>query len=480
MVADLPVVQVLPELRQHLLAARGAVLCAPPGSGKTTVVPLALRAEPWLGEGTILLVEPRRLAARLAATYMAQQLGEEAGQTVGYQVRFERRITAATRVEVITEGILLRRLQQDPELAGVGLVIFDEFHERSLEGDFALALCLEVREILRADLRLLVMSATMDPAPVSRLLGDVPVVVCATTLYPVSVVHLPPPAQADSSRADHLAGNVAAAVRRALAEQPGDILAFLPGAAEIRQAAKLLASLAEVGDAVLLPLYGELSLAEQERAVQPDSQGRRRVILATTIAETSITIEGIGTVIDCGWKRTPRFDPNSGLARLATVRISRASATQRQGRAGRLGPGACYRLWGSGVEHGLQPFDRPEILEADLAGLALHLAAWGSGDPEQLQWLDPPPRGAMAQARELLTRLSALDVSSKITPLGRSMATLPLHPRLARMLLQGERELAKDNWSLGRFEIEFEPGPKGVRFSKAARTTPRTLMPGLS
>jgi ATP-dependent helicase HrpB len=440
MAAELPVSLVLPELRRHLRSERAAVLCAPPGSGKTTVAPLALRTEPWLGEQTIVLVEPRRLAARLAAVFMAEQLGEEAGRTVGYQVRFDRRITAATRIEVVTEGILLRRLQQDPELSGVGLVIFDEFHERSLEGDFALALCLEVRAALRDDLRLLVMSATMDPAPVSRLLGNAPVVTCGTTLYPVTVLHLPPPPQTDSSRGDHLAAGVAAAVRRALAEQPGDILAFLPGAGEIRQTQELLTPLTQADDLVLLPLYGEMSLPEQGRAVRPDPRGRRRVILATTIAETSITIEGISAVIDCGWKRVPRFDPNCGLTRLATVRISRASAAQRQGRAGRLGPGVCYRLWGRSVEQGLQAFDRPEILEADLTGLALHLAAWGTGDPGELQWLDPPPRGALAQAWSLLSRLGALDAGLRITPMGRAMVALPLQPRLARMLLQGEQQ----------------------------------------
>ena len=364
MAAELPVSVVLPELRQHLRSERGAVLCAPPGSGKTTVTPLALRVEPWLGDHTIVLVEPRRLAARLAAVFMAEQLGEEAGQTVGYQVRFDRRISAATRIEVVTEGILLRRLQQDPELPGVGLVIFDEFHERSLDGDFALALCLEVRAALREDLRLLVMSATINPEPVSRLLGNAPVVTCGTTLFPVTVVHLPPPAGTDSSRGDHLAANVAAAVRLALREKEGDILAFLPGAGEIRQTRELLNPLTRADDLVLLPLYGEMSLAEQGRAVRPDPRGRRRVILATTIAETSITIEGISAVIDCGWKRVPRFDPNCGLTRLATVRISRASAAQRQGRAGRLGPGVCYRLWGGGLPMGLWSLVRGEILRA--------------------------------------------------------------------------------------------------------------------
>ncbi|MHB1351425.1 MAG: ATP-dependent helicase HrpB [Desulfobulbaceae bacterium] len=439
MAAELPVSRVLPELRQHLGTGRGAVLCAPTGSGKTTLTPLALRDEPWLAGRTIILVEPRRLAARLAAVYMAELLGEEAGRTVGYQVRFDRRIGRDTRIEVVTEGILLRRLQQDPELAGVGLIIFDEFHERSLEGDFALALSLEVRAALREDLRLLVMSATLDPVPVSRLLGEAPVVTCGTTLFPVTVLHLPPPVQAAGSRPDHLARNVASAVRRALTEQVGDILVFLPGAGEIRRTLDELAPLSRTDGPVLLPLYGELSLAEQARAVRPEPSGRRRVILATTIAETSITIEGIRTVIDCGWKRVPRFDPNCGLTRLATVRISLASATQRQGRAGRLGPGVCYRLWDRGVEQGLPPFDRPEILEADLAGLALHLAAWGSVDPAELSWLDPPPPAALAQARTLLVGLGALERRLRITATGRAMAALPVHPRLARLLLEGQR-----------------------------------------
>lgn len=433
----LPIESVLPDLRRVLNASGCGVLCAPPGSGKTTVTPLALLTESWLAGRSILLVEPRRLAARLAAVYMAGLLGEKVGQSVGYQVRFDRRISAATRVEVITEGILTRRLQQDPELAGTGLVIFDEFHERSLESDLALALCLEIRSALRDDLRLLVMSATMDPGPVSNLLGGAPVITCQGTMYPVELVSLPPPARTDSNRTDHVAMNVANGIRRALADQQGDILAFLPGAAEIRQVVSRFAQQADAHDTVLLPLYGDLSLADQARAILPDPAGRRRVILATTIAETSITIEGIGAVVDCGWKRVPRFDPNSGLTRLETVRISRASAAQRRGRAGRLGPGVCYQLWGPGVEHGLQDFDRPEILEADLAGLALQLATWGSGDPDQLHWLDPPPRGAFAQARTLLFQLGALDAHGVINAMGKDMSALPLHPRLAHMILKG-------------------------------------------
>ncbi|MGW8161175.1 MAG: ATP-dependent helicase HrpB [Desulfobulbales bacterium] len=358
---------------------------------------------------------------------------------MGYQVRFDRRISSRTRVEVITEGILIRRLQQDPEMSGTALIIFDEFHERSLESDFALALCLEIRNVLRGDLRLLVMSATLDPQPISEILGNAPVIICQGKRYPVKIMYLPPPSQSDSSRPDHIAINVSGGVKRALAEQNGDILAFLPGAGEIRRTYSYLASShLEKDDVVILPLYGDLSLAEQAMAVQPDPRGRRRVILATTIAETSITIEGISTVIDCGWKRIPRFDPNCGLSRLETVRISRASANQRQGRAGRLGPGVCYRLWGQNVEHGLQEYDRPAILEADLAGLALQLANWGSSDPDQLRWLDPPPTGVFAQARTLLTQLGALDGHGQITPMGRNMADLPLHPRLGYMILKAE------------------------------------------
>jgi len=434
--SDLPIYSILPEVRLILASSRCAVLSAPPGSGKTTVVPLALLTEPWLAGRRILLLEPRRLAARLAASFMAGQMGETVGQTVGYRVRFASKVSARTRVEVVTEGILTRRLQSDPELTGVGLVIFDEFHERSLESDLALALCRDVMTGLRDDLRLLVMSATMDTAAVSLLLDKAPVVIGHGRIFPVATVHLPPPAATDSSRPDHVAINTARSIRQALTEHPGDLLAFLPGVGEISRTKTLLTTLADAAGLALLPLHGSLNQADQDRAVRPDAKGRRRVILATSIAETSITIEGIGMVVDCGWKRLPRFDPNSGLSRLATVRISRASANQRAGRAGRLGPGVCYRLWHPGVEQGLQAFDRPEILEADLAPLALQLARWGVADPGQLAWLDPPPTGAMAQARELLTRLGALDLTGSITATGKQMAALPLHPRLAHMLCE--------------------------------------------
>lgn len=436
MSGPLPIHEILPQLRQALNDARSAVLSAPPGSGKTTVVPLALLDASWLNNKTIIMLEPRRLAARLAASYMAAQRGETVGGLVGYQVRFDRQISAATRIEVVTEGILSRRLQDDPELRGVGLVIFDEFHERSLEGDLTLALCRDVMAGLRDDLRLLVMSATLDTGPISRLLGQAPVVIGGGSLYPVSVVHLSPKPSTDSSRPDHVAINTARGVRTALAEQRGDILAFLPGAGEIKQVGRLLADLAADQELVILPLYGELPLAEQNRAVQIDPYSRRRIILATTIAETSVTIEGISTVVDCGWKRVARFSPNSGLSRLETVRVSRAAATQRRGRAGRLGPGCCYRLWSMETEYGLQDFDRPEILEADLAPLALQLANWGINDPRQLQWLDQPPAGAFNQGRLLLTQLDGLDKDGRLTAMGRKMAGLPLHPRLAHMLLK--------------------------------------------
>jgi ATP-dependent helicase HrpB len=433
---DLPIHAILPELRRTLVLSRCAVLSAPPGSGKTTVVPLALLSEPWLAGQRIIMLTPRRLAARLAASFMAGQLGESVGQTVGYRVRFDSKVSARTRVEVVTEGMLTRRLQSDPELAGVGLVIFDEFHERSLESDLALALCRDVLTGLREDLRLLVMSATMDTEAVSRLLDQAPVVIGHGRMFPVDTVYLPPPSSSDSSRPDHVATNTARAIRQALTEQEGDLLAFLPGIGEISRTLTLLSPIAAEANLVLLPLHGSLNLADQDRAILPDAKGRRRVILATTIAETSITIEGISMVVDCGWKRLPRFDPNSGLSRLDTVRISRASANQRTGRAGRLGPGVCFRLWNMGVEHGLQPFDRPEIMEADLAPLALQLSQWGVADPGQLAWLDPPPSGAMAQARELLTQLNALDHTGAITATGKAMATLPLHPRLAHMLCE--------------------------------------------
>ncbi|RWX51661.1 ATP-dependent helicase HrpB [Candidatus Electrothrix marina] len=433
----LPVHKVLPQLEQALAGKGRAVLTAPPGSGKTTLVPLVLKDASWLHEKKILLLEPRRIAARLAAEYMSKLCQEKVGNTVGYQIRFDRRISARTKVEVITEGILCRRLQQGPELSDIGLVIFDEFHERSLNSDLAFTLCLDVLSGLRDDLRLLVMSATMDAEAVSSLLGDAPIINGQGRMFPVRKEYLPPLPQFASSRPDQLARSTSRAIRQVLGQEQGDLLVFLPGMGEIRRVQEQLADVEKI---IVRPLHGSLKPAEQELAIQPDAAGRQRVILATTIAETSVTIEGITAVIDCGWKRVPRFDNNSGLSRLETVRISKASAEQRAGRAGRLGPGVCYQLWDKGVDVGLQAFDQPEISQADLAPMVLELANWGVLDPAQLSWLTPPPVASFAQGKELLQRLGALDRQGRITETGRAMADFPLHPRLARMLLLADKE----------------------------------------
>ena len=474
MTLRLPVEDILPELRRRLAAEPAVILTAPPGSGKTTMVPPALLAEPWLAGRRILVLEPRRLAARLAAAFIARQRGEEVGQTIGYRVRFESRVSAATRIEVLTEGLFVRRLQADPELKGIGLVIFDEFHERSLDADLALALCLDAQRGLREDLKILLMSATLDTSPLSTLLGGAPVVEATGRSYPVSIEHRAATFAAQPNPQE-IAARTAAAIRQVFREHPGDILAFLPGTGEIHHCHELLmaspppaelnlqlglddshrsamwridSSSGVAEHLIVYPLYGDLSLADQAAAVQPDPTGRRRIILATSIAETSITIEGIHTVVDSGWQRRPRFDPNSGLSRLITQRISRAAATQRAGRAGRLGPGHCLRLWSPGEEQGLRPFEPPEILNADLSQLLLELACWGVQDPASLTWLDPPPPGPCAQARDLLGSLGALDQQGQVTALGRRINELPVHPRLGLMLLmaaeQGNGSLACD------------------------------------
>lgn len=424
----LPIDAILPDVRETLGRHRALVLEAPPGAGKTTRVPLSLLDEPWLAGRKILMLEPRRLAARAAAQRMADLLAEKVGETVGCTVRFERRVSERTRIEVLTEGILTRRLQSDPELAGVGLVIFDEFHERHLDSDLALALCADAAEGLRDDLRLLVMSATLDGERVAELLRA-PSLRSEGRSYPVTVQYLPEGADGPLPQA------AAAAVRRAVRQESGDILVFLPGAGEIRRTAEVLGG---EGGLLIHPLYGNLSQQAQQAAIVPDPQGRRKVVLATNIAETSLTIEGIRVVIDGGWMRVPRFDPAAALTRLETVRVSRASAEQRKGRAGRLGPGVCYRLWSEKTQEGLVPYNMPEILTADLAGLALELARWGVTDPADLQWLDEPSLGSWLQARELLTGLDALDGRGLITAEGQAMARMPTHPRLAHMLYRAK------------------------------------------
>ncbi len=430
---SLPIEAILPALRATLSRGDSAVLQAPPGAGKTTRVPLALLQEAWLTGQRIVMLEPRRLAARAAAHYMAAQLGEGVGATIGYRVRMDSRVSAKTRIEVVTEGVLTRLLQDDPSLEGVGLVIFDEFHERSLQADLGLALCLEAQGALREDLRLLVMSATLDGEPIARLLGDAPLVTSAGQMFPVETRHV-----ADQRR--HVQGahasHVVAVIRRALAEEEGGLLVFLPGVADIKRVARLLSEENLPSNVNVRPLYGDLVLEAQERAIRPTAAGSRKVVLATSIAETSLTIEGVGVVIDSGWARVPRFDPVSGMTRLDTVRVSRAAADQRRGRAGRTGPGVAYRLWSEGTV--LAEYQRPEISVADLAALVLDLAQWGVSDPAALSWLDVPPPAAYTQARDLLQRLGALDRHGAITAHGRDMARLPLHPRLAHMLLRGK------------------------------------------
>lgn len=427
MILPLPIDPILPALADALANGQSAVLQAPPGAGKTTRVPLALLDAPWLQGRRIIMLEPRRLAARAAAARMAATLGEKPGETIGYRVRLDSRIGPRTRIEVVTEGVLIRQLQADPGLEGVGAVLFDEFHERSLDGDLGLALALDAQGALRDDLRLLVMSATLDGEPVARLLGGAPILTSEGRAFPVETRYMP-----GEGRIEPL---MAAACRTALAEETGDILAFLPGTAEIRRTASLLSGLPT--EIHVAPLYGDLEQAAQDRAIAPSPAGKRKIVLATSIAETSLTIEGVRVVIDSGLSRQPRFDPRTGMSRLATVRASLASAEQRRGRAGRLAPGVCYRLWDKAAEGALPRFSPPEMLVADLAPLALDLAAWGVADPAQLAWLDPPPAAPMAQARELLTGLGALDESGTITRHGRALAALPMHPRLAHMVTLG-------------------------------------------
>ena len=445
MKSGLPIDVALAPLRQALATHTSAVLQAPPGAGKSTVVPLALRDEPWLRGKRLLMLEPRRLATRAVAQRMAQTLGEGVGRTVGYRMRQDTKVSAATRIEVVTEGVLTRMLQNDPGLEGVGAVIFDEFHERSLQADLGLALTLDARTNLAPQLRVLVMSATLDGAAVARLLDDAPVIGAAGRMFPVETRYagkglplLPATLAAGPRHHDSPERLMVQLIQRALREEHGDVLVFLPGAREIR---RVQAALAAGAGVTVLPLFGDLTAAQQDAALAPLA-GTRKVVLATNIAETSLTIPGVRVVVDGGLVRRARFDPVTGMSRLETERISRASADQRQGRAGRLEPGVCYRAWSEGAQPSLAAFTPPEILEADLAPLALELASWGTRDAHELRWLDAPPGAMLASARDLLTRLGALDSTGRITPHGRQIAGVAVHPRLAHMLLRA-RELGE-------------------------------------
>lgn len=424
----LPIHAVIEPLKAALAAGNVAVLAAPPGAGKTTVVPLALRDAPWLAGGKLLVLEPRRLAARAAAERMAVTLGESAGETVGYRTRLQSRIGPNTRIEVITEGVFTRMILDDPGLEGVGAVLFDEFHERSLDADLGLALARETQGLLREDLRLLVMSATLDIGGVSRLLDGAPVIEAEGRMFPVGTCYC------GRNPVERIEDALTRAILLALGEESGSILVFLPGQGEIHRTAQRLAERLNDPAVDVVPLYGALDRETQDRAIQPATSGRRKVVLATSVAETSLTIEGVRVVIDGGLSRVPRFEPSSGLTRLATVRVSRSSAEQRRGRAGRTAPGMCYRLWDEAETRGLVPHQRPEILEADLTGFALDLARWGARSTEGLALLDQPPTGAFAEARKVLERLGALDEAGALTAHGRRMTRIPLPPRLAHMV----------------------------------------------
>ena len=433
----LPVEATIEELRSALRQTSSAVLQAPPGAGKTTIVPLRLLAEPWLDRQRIVLLEPRRLAARAAARRMADLLGEDVGHTVGYRTRDERHVGRDTRIEVVTEGILTRRLQQDASLPGTGMVIFDEIHERNLQTDLALAFTLDARDALRPDLRILAMSATLDTDRVARVIGHdqpAPVITSEGRTYPVDIRWRP--GEHDRGRPPRIAEATAAAVQHALERDGGDVLVFLAGAADIRRVESLLGGRSRPGDVDVRVLFGALSLQEQDLALSPSPAGRRRVVLATDIAETSLTVEGIRVVIDSGQVRSPHYDSRSGLTRLRTGVNSRASAEQRAGRAGRVEPGVAYRLWSKMEQATRRPHAEPEILSVDLTGFALELAVWGTS-ADDLTFLDPPPRRSLDDARSLLHDLGALDADGRVTDAGRSMSELPVHPRLARMVTAG-------------------------------------------
>ncbi|HEV2000977.1 MAG TPA: ATP-dependent helicase HrpB, partial [Xanthobacteraceae bacterium] len=429
----LPIDAALPELTAALRARDAAVLVAPPGAGKTTRVPLVLAEEPWARGRKIIVLEPRRLAARAAAARMAATLGEAVGDTVGYRVRFGSKVSRRTRIEVVTEGVFTRMVLDNASLDGVAALLFDEFHERSLDADLGLALARDVQQGLREDLKLLVMSATIDGARVARLLGDArapaPVIESAGRAFPVETVYLGRDPRVPIER------QVAAAVDDTLRREPGSVLVFLPGGAEIRRAETLLKERVRDPAVDVVALYGALDPQTQDRAIAPAPPGRRKVVLATSIAESSLTIAGVRIVVDCGLARVPRYEPDLGLTRLDTVRVSRAGADQRRGRAGRTEPGICLRLWDEPQTAALEPYARPEILAADLSSFVLDLALWGALDPAKLTLLDSPPEPALAEARALLRDLGAIDTQGRITVLGRQLRRLPLPPRLARMMV---------------------------------------------
>jgi ATP-dependent helicase HrpB len=471
--SPLPIDSALPDLEIALRTHSAAVLVAPPGAGKSTRVPLVLAAEPWAQNRKILVLTPRRLAARAAADRMARTIGEALGETVGYRIRFGSKSSSKTRIEVVTEGVFTRLLLDDPELNGIAAVVFDEFHERSLDADLGLALARDVQLGLRSDLKLLVMSATLDGARIATLLGEAPVIASEGRAFPVETRYVGRDPRLPIER------QIANTVTKVLRSEPGSILVFLPGAAEIRRTSARLKDDISDPSVDIVPLFGALDADAQDRAIAPSEPGRRKIVLATSIAETSLTIEGVTTVVDCGLSRVPRYEPDVGLTRLETVRVSRASADQRRGRAGRLGPGLCYRLWDEPQTASLEPFNKPQILSADLSSLVLDLAQWGVTDPEQLAFLDPPPKPALAEARALLRDLHAIDADGRITEEGTRLRQLPLAPRLARMVVDaagaGEGKLAAEiaviltERGIGGDDIDLRHRLDGFRRDRSAR-----------
>ncbi len=430
MLTVLPIIEIIPDLKKGLAEHNTLILQAAPGAGKSTYLPLQLLNEPWLAGKKIILLEPRRLAAKTVASRLAFQLNEEVGETVGYKIRFENKISKSTRLEILTEGILTRMLQEDGALENIGLVIFDEFHERSLHADLALALTREIQTILRPDLRILIMSATIDGEKLSSVLNNAPIITSKGRQHPIKFNY----EGADEKIPLHL--QMARVIKKAMNENSGDILAFFPGAGEIARTAEILER--EKINAKIFPLFGDMPIHLQQEAILPAKNGERKIVLATSLAETSLTIEGVNIVVDCGFSRVPKFDTRSGLTRLETIRVTKDSADQRAGRAGRLGPGICYRLWTEGFNHHLVPHRSAEILDADLAPLVLELSNWGTEEINSLTWLSPPPAGTVMQAKELLEQLGALE-KNKISIRGKEMLHLPTHPRIAHLLIEGRK-----------------------------------------